>query len=105
MAAMEQPISTSPICAVAPRSSGNGPALSATVLGEQIGAESITLTPQQLPAHGVAVTATPEGAGSDQPQRFVLEAAGANVPIEIRAPALALKYCIAVNGIFPARPG
>jgi microcystin-dependent protein len=111
---------------------GSGPGLSPYVLGELAGAETTTLTTANLAKHdhragiqtanatanattangnalGVSsnnsfVTAPPDPAGNLMDRTMVqVQPTGGSQPITNRPPYLALKYCIALEGIFPAR--
>jgi microcystin-dependent protein len=101
------------------------------VLGELSGAESVTLTAVQLPAHSHAMAETPAAAGNAPvPTNRVpaatagteltygspalapgamaataVSAAGtvAPLPHENRQPHLAIFYCIATEGVFPSQ--
>jgi len=110
---------------------GQGAGLSPYSLGEVTGAESVTLTQNQMPAHlhGYTVPATnldgntPEPAANaalaivaDGTQIYRAPAApnvqmaggntapaGGSQPFSIIQPILALNFCIALQGIFPSR--
>lgn len=105
-------------------SSGQGPGLSSYEQGEVAGAESVTLTAQQVAAHvhGVAAAtdATAKNPSGALPGFTASEAsysATASVvmnpgmvlpntggqPHENRPPFLVLNWCIALEGIFPSR--
>jgi microcystin-dependent protein len=130
-----------------PVNAGQGSELSNISLGEQGGAEQVTLTVSQMPSHShnasttVDVTATLQGStgavNSTDPGGNVLGTtrkkaeiytsgaadvamgtsaivtqsnasttvsnAGGGQPIDVRSPFLGMKYCIAVQGIFPAQ--
>lgn len=114
-----------------PVHAGTGPGLSTRTLGEMSGTEAVTLTSNQLPAHShgatmqlPAATATAAGfvAGSgllpgqteeelyatssnanSSTGMLTLGPAGGNLPVSVMQPALALNYCIQVEGIFPSR--
>lgn len=106
---------------------GTGPGLSPVTQGQTGGSEGVTLVPSQLPAHAhaiappVATTSTatsPVGlvpgltthAAYGSPSQvsaapFPTAAAGGGVlPLDNRDPYLVLSWCIALTGIFPARP-
>lgn len=112
----------------APVHQGAGPGLFNVVLGESGGAESVTLTQAQLPAHthalvGSAANATatsPAGAvpgtmpevatsayGSDAPLTTLspqgVGSAGGSQPHDNMQPYLAVRYIIALFGIFPSQ--
>lgn len=105
---------------------GQGTGLSNYDLGQTGGVESVTLTPDQLPAHTHAAQATSaigntpsrggtiwaKPAGNDAvystgaaTQNLSPNAIGSvgGQPHENRQSFLALNYCIALQGIFPAR--
>jgi microcystin-dependent protein len=105
---------------------GNGQGLSPIVLGEEGGAESVTLNQTQLPSHthtfsavsGGGTTGTPGPgeflAGSTARDRIYssaaadtslngIGAAGSNLPFAIRPPYLGVTFIIALLGIFPSR--
>jgi microcystin-dependent protein len=114
-----------------PRGVGSGPGLSPVVEGEMSGQESITLTVGQMPAHTHAValnassapatTTSPAGAlpaRTPTATKYAQAApdtalaanaaqagiAGGSQPVSVQNPYLGLRYCIAVEGIFPSRP-
>jgi microcystin-dependent protein len=106
----------------APVHQGNG-----TVLGEAGGAETVTLLQNNLPVHShsfnvsneVATTQAPANAYLAQPEQggpalYIssapsaamadsIDSAGGGQPFSTRQPTLVLNYCIAHNGVFPAR--
>jgi microcystin-dependent protein len=107
-------------------SSGQAPSLSAYELGQTGGAETVTLTDSEMPAHGHEVAVNGASSDSKNPKgRFLgrlsggttysgtsngkalaagaVTASGGSQPHENRPPHLALNYCIALEGIFPAR--
>lgn len=107
-------------------SSGEGPGLSAYDVGETGGAESVTLSESQMPAHNHLMSVNGPSSGSAKPNnRYLgrvssgtayagasngrtlnpgaLAPAGGGQPHENRPPHLALNYCIALQGIFPSR--
>lgn len=113
-----------------PVGTGQGPGLSNLALGETAGAETVTLTQAQLPAHTHTATlrATntegskakpggnvlakltgtkqygPEPAAVDMaPTSISVGVTGGNQPINTRPPSLGMYYCIALQGIFPSR--
>lgn len=108
-----------------PLSSGQGPNLENYALGQAGGAERVTLTAAQMPAHshplnvrtGRPEQSNPEGnllandsnysskpanAAADE---TAIGTAGSGQPHENRPPYLTLNWIIAVEGIFPSRPG
>jgi microcystin-dependent protein len=106
-----------------PVHAGQGLGLSSVSLGEVGGAEVVTLTGAQSPAHVHEVAASNGGATASRPSNNFLAAGGAYAtasdgttmnpamirnsgggqPHENRQPYLALNFCIALQGIFPAR--
>lgn len=112
---------------------GNGPGLSTYALGQKGGSETVTLTPNQMPAHAhaLSITATPRGfddaGNSESPENanFALSGngyattggaamhsysasvqmtnTGSDFPYEILSPYMALNYIICQYGVFPAR--
>lgn len=108
---------------------GMGPGLPAWEQGETFGSETVTLTTAQMPAHRHSFHAShqlpnstsPAGSGfatyppgsvayaeagtSDVAMNAaVVQPAGANQPISLRQPSLALTWCVATTGNFPVRP-
>ena len=105
---------------------GQGPNLTNRVLGSQAGAESATLTTSQLPAHTHTVPASTQPAthATPAPGRVPATAqnggayassggtavplaggtAGGGQPFSVRSPYLAMRWCIAVDGLYPQRP-
>lgn len=103
---------------------GVGPGLSPRVLGEQSGAESVTLLSTQMPAHTHAALASsapgttdaPSGAFPARPASSIPTygsaadvamgaggAAGGGQPHNNMPPYLALNFSIALAGIFPSQ--
>ncbi|MDC8787075.1 phage tail protein [Roseateles koreensis] len=105
---------------------GSGPGLSQRSLGEQGGEATVALSPSTMPQHthalkaGAAASSTnPTGAVMAPPAGGALEyripanptpMAGASLanagngqPHENRQPFLAVNFCIAMQGIYPAR--
>ena len=110
---------------------GNGPGLSPRSLGETGGSENVTLISTQMPAHNHTMTASGDGptqatasgaslasqarTGGTMPIIYANGAttpvsmasattqAGGNQPHSNMQPYLAINYCIATQGIFPAR--
>lgn len=111
---------------------GQGPGLTQRFPGEAFGQNTVTLTAQEMPAHthsatifvgrgssgrvgvpqaGYALT-NPSGSSafvdSAAPNAtlspLVLQTVGASQPHENRQPLLAVEYCIALEGVFPAFP-
>jgi microcystin-dependent protein len=93
------------------------------VLGQTGGAETVTLTPQQMPLHSHAATAATSGAGAAGPAGNVwrdfgrpvystaapnaamnagaLQAAGGGQPHDNLPPYLVINFIIATEGIYP----
>ncbi|MGY4396800.1 microcystin-dependent protein [Sphingomonas sp. UYAg733] len=114
-------------------SRGQGPGLSDYALGEVSGVSSVTLLTSEMPAHDHVLAAatlspinqaqnvpTPTGAaqlGVSNPGNAystvaapavalnpqALQARGGSVPHNNMQPYLALNFCIALQGVFPAR--
>jgi microcystin-dependent protein len=111
---------------------GTGPGLSTWDWGEENGEDSVALTINEIPAHnhlinaynnpgtGNAPSATnflakdTRGGGitnymaaaanaNVQMSPVIIGLTGSNAPHENRQPFLALNYCIALQGVFPAR--
>ncbi|HEY1090519.1 MAG TPA: tail fiber protein [Burkholderiaceae bacterium] len=110
---------------------GQGPGLSSVDQGEVTGSETVTLNAQQLPAHTHSAqlkansangnTDSPSGAALAKLPRsniyasagtvdtnmtsnaITVSPAGGSQPVGIRNPMLGLRYCIAIEGIFPSR--
>ena len=108
---------------------GQGQGLSLRDLGEMGGTESVTLLVSEIPAHShaanavgvLSTTAAPStqtalsrsvngsayapGGGALQQLAFeALPPAGGSLPHNNLQPYLTLNYCIALQGVFPARP-
>lgn len=109
---------------------GSGAGLSPVVEGEMSGAESVQLSVAQMPAHshsaqlmgtaGSGNTDSPAGAVPARLPRsnnynsgaadanmgasaITVGSAGSGQPVAIRNPYLGLRYCIALEGIYPSR--
>jgi microcystin-dependent protein len=104
---------------------GQGQGLSPYQIGEVSGTENVTLLTNQMPQHSHGLIANAGTAGVSRPGGAVLArtsantyaatpdgtamntgaigAAGGNQPFGIIQPFLALNFCIALFGIFPAR--
>jgi microcystin-dependent protein len=105
---------------------GQGTGLSAYVIGQAAGHETVTLLPAQMPAHTHSVHAHSGPAESDNPEGSTLASvgtdiyaaapdtttvmnakmlghAGGNRPHHNIQPYLVLNFCIALAGIFPSR--
>ena len=112
----------------APMHPGQGPGLSQHDLGETGGSETVSLLESEIPAHphglmcnaapgnrtnpvGNAIARAPSGspyapAGppSAQLATQALPPAGGDQPHNNMQPYLTLNFCIAMQGVFPARP-
>ncbi|HUD90835.1 phage tail protein [Sphingobium sp.] len=112
----------------APIHVGQGPGLSNYDLGQTGGTESTTLNVNNMPAHNHSIAATnlPGNKGgpggkllasdatlnkySDTPTPNVIMnsqmvgVTGGSQPFSIRDPYLAMRWCIALSGIYPSRP-
>ena len=106
---------------------GQGPGLSAYVIGEAGGSESVTITTNQMASHthpeilmvsssskGLNATALNSSFGAasiyiaSAPDTAMAPAgntgpAGGSQPTEILPPYLAINWCIALEGIYPSR--
>ena len=105
---------------------GQGPGLSSYAEGQAGGAETVTLAAAQMPGHTHPVKASSGAADSDQPEGRALARsashiytakpdtstvmnadmlgdAGGSQPHGNIQPYLAVNFCIALTGIFPAR--
>lgn len=108
---------------------GTGAGLSRYSQGQSGGQETVTLTAAEMPGHSHGVNATNQianlsGPGTDflgkedprgnikqyhngpanvQMDPNMIADSGGNQPHENRAPYLALRWCIALQGIFPSR--
>lgn len=108
-----------------PVSFGQGPGLSNFVLGEQTGAENVTLQQSQLPSHTHTLQASGANAAETRPGGAVLGKPGAAIyasatdgtamaansltptggsqPFSVLQPLLVLNFCIALQGVYPSR--
>ena len=113
-----------------PRGVGQGPGLSAILEGEVGGQEAVTIVTSQLPphTHGVQLQGTTAVGNSDSPAGAVparsaksapygtgagnvamagnggtTTVTGGGQPVTVVDPFLGLRYCIALEGIFPSR--
>lgn len=115
-----------------PIHAGQGPGLSDFVPGERTGSETVALVPNQLPGHSHTLNAeNPAISGADQSAPsttsvlaqssggFAYAASAATAPVAMNPsavsslgggqphnnvqPYLTLNFCIALQGIFPAR--
>lgn len=117
----------------APVSVGQGPGLSNRVLGQKIGSETNTLTTNNMPAHnhGVAVTIEGNSAPGTSPSpaggvpalstnasiygpspntamnsgmaSVTQNTVGGGQAVNNMQPTLVLRYCVALQGLFPSR--
>jgi microcystin-dependent protein len=110
----------------APISFGQGVGLTNHVVGQQAGAETVTLTADQMPKHNHVMSASTQPADQAAPTNNILAVeptgssafyhaaptntamspaaigtAGNSAPVSIVQPYLALTYIIAYQGIFP----
>ena len=109
---------------------GQGPGLSQYFLGQQGGSEFVTLLESEMPAHNHFIQANTDFATLQvgQPDRSLarsqngnayqttvnsqivqmnfqaLSIAGGSLPHNNMMPYLTLNFCIALQGVFPARP-
>ena len=109
---------------------GNGPGLSPRTLGETFGANTVTLTSNQIPQHSHGINAfLPSGAcspvangGLSQPgiaanrpfasggpnttlaPNMIGSSTGGGQPHQNQQPYLGLNFCIALQGIYPSFP-
>ena len=107
-----------------PVGEGNGPGLAPRSQGQTGGNESIVLSVGNLPSHqhtahaasnNAPVVTSPSNAGIDPEGRFAVGGTaqamsnqtightGGNQPANIMQPYLALRYCMATQGLFPSR--
>ena len=106
---------------------GQGPGIAQSYqLGERAGAETVTLTTSQLPAHSHPFVASTGGGGSNTPQNNVaatpavtklyrltspsdalaanlVQQVGGSQPHENRMPYISITYIISLFGIFPSQ--
>ncbi|PKN56194.1 MAG: phage tail protein [Deltaproteobacteria bacterium HGW-Deltaproteobacteria-14] len=99
---------------------GQGPGLSNHAQGQQYGAEQVTLTAAQLPAHThnleaalpdpePSLTPTPavptayDQAPGSAKAAFPSSSAGGGQPVSVTQPTLTLNFIIALFGIYPSR--
>lgn len=105
---------------------GQGAGLSSYVAGQAGGTETVTLAAAQMPEHTHSVKASSSAAASDKPEGRALAQshspiytpepdastvmnanmlgdAGGSEPHDNIQPYLAVNFCIALTGIFPAR--
>ena len=109
---------------------GQGPGLSPVFQGEQGGSENVTLTVNQLPAHShtAQLRGTTSTGNTDSPANAVparlprsniyssatgdsnmgtsavsVGSTGGNQPVSVLDPYLGLRFCIALQGVYPSR--
>ncbi|WP_457418939.1 phage tail protein [Roseateles sp. P5_E7] len=105
---------------------GQGPGLSDRFLGEDAGQASVTLTQAEMPAHNHDLRAGASGLAANpidammappvngasayrapgaaaQMAASMVGVSGGGLPHENRQPYLGLRFCIALQGIFPPR--
>jgi len=111
----------------APMHPGDGPGLSQRFLGEQSGVESITLLVSEIPSHSHAINAVGALADAKGPENNafavsqngnvftagpssqvtmsmnLLTVTGSTLPHNNMMPYLTVNFCIAMQGVFPAR--
>jgi len=112
----------------APMQAGQGPGLSLRDLGETGGEQNVTLLQTEMPAHshtaqgdasgnlpgpqgnswggalkGHGNLYAPSGTSNVPMNSFALSISGGNQPHNNMMPYLTLNFCIALQGIFPAR--
>jgi microcystin-dependent protein len=115
-----------------PMHPGQGPGLSLHDLGEMSGTQSVTLLQSEMPAHQHGVGRAANAAGDSQlpggsvwaqagagrgaaaayiagpptgkVNQFSLAPTGGSLPHNNMQPYLTLNFCIALQGVFPARP-
>jgi microcystin-dependent protein len=112
----------------APMGIGQGPGLTRRMQGQILGVDTVTLTVDELPAHRHAIrgTSAPGNTGSMNNAGFAdatglidtylasgplsvstrsnaIADSGGNLAHENRQPSIALRYCIAMFGIYPSR--
>lgn len=93
---------------------GQGPGTSTFVIGESGGAETVTLTTQQLPLHGLSTssgdrtrshpsTAIARGGAYDPASTTTFADHGGGQPHENMPPFAAVNFIIALFGVFPSQ--
>lgn len=109
-----------------PVGAGTGPGLAPVQRGEMMGSQSVTLTTANLAQHTHVALGTTQIADVVNPQNAtpasfaqpryrvggvdatmdndMITEVGGSEPVNIAAPTLALRYCMATEGIFPSRP-
>lgn len=109
-----------------PVHNGSGPGLSHQPIGAKGGSESRTLLATNMPSHNHAVYASDQGPGASTPEgnafsnfgtaanvyanppntsmdHDLISPVGQSQPVNIMAPSVALRYCVALYGIYPSR--
>ncbi|MCC5997204.1 MAG: phage tail protein [Oceanicaulis sp.] len=108
-----------------PVGAGQTPGMTPVMLGQKVGVETVTLTTAQLAPHTHTVlgtsemvdTVSPENAtpGTFAVNRYrtdgvdvimdhdMVSTEGGVTPVDVRAPTLGLRYCIATEGIYPTQ--
>lgn len=111
-----------------PLNQGQGPGLSNYLIGQSSGSETVTLTVSQMPAHNHLVTCSTNVGNVGSPANAIpgaenvagadiwsnaapnatmnpqmIGASGGSQPHNNMQPYLAINWCIAMQGIFPAR--
>jgi microcystin-dependent protein len=113
-----------------PVGQGQGPGLTARLIGQSFGTESVTLNSTQLPPHSHALAATAAAATASSPanalfaaqvdgDKIYVAASASNQPATLAStsvtstgnggahdnvmPSLGVNYIICLNGIFPSR--
>ncbi|HEX8147858.1 MAG TPA: tail fiber protein [Pyrinomonadaceae bacterium] len=104
---------------------GQGPGLSLYDLGQQGGAEYVTLLQSEMPVHSHGFVGSEEVVNANEPggnwfgageTRYAdpaalttlnfqsISVAGSSLPHNNMMPYLVVNFCIAMQGVFPARP-
>jgi microcystin-dependent protein len=107
-------------------SRGAGPGLPIYTQGERYGSETVTLNATNLATHNHVAAGTHEPPNEEAPAGNTLASfpagnvytpaapdlpmangmianTGGNLPVNIEAPTLTLRYCVAVEGLYPSR--
>ncbi|MCP5072430.1 MAG: phage tail protein [Rhodobacteraceae bacterium] len=112
----------------APIHTGHGPGLANYLLGSRGGAEGFTLTESQMPSHNHSAEATNDVADKNGPGTDILGVptdpllniysdavpdrtmdprmigdTGGNQAVAKRSPYLTMRWCVALQGVFPSR--
>lgn len=102
---------------------GQGPGLNPVQIGHSFGSPSVTLMTQNLAAHTHVMLGTSQIADTVSPQNAtpasfaqpryrqggtdvsmdsdMVTSAGSNMPVDVHAPTLGLRYCVATQGMYP----